>query len=202
MKRIFNILINITGIIFLLIVSLSVLAYYSLQLPEVQTNITQKATEWLSEKVGGNVTISQARISWLDEITFEDINIKDLEGRDMIFVRELYINCKTNFTFDLANNLKIGFDKNYIPSITFNTDKIFKFDNNLDYVLLKNPEVKLRKDKTGKLNIDYWIAAIEKIGKDSTKKSVPNQNKPFTIDNAYVTNGNISLSDNRKDRFP
>jgi hypothetical protein len=113
LKRIFNILINITGIIFLLIVSLSVLAYYSLQLPEVQTNITQKATEWLSEKVGGNVTISQARISWLDEITFEDINIKDLEGRDMIFVRELYINCKTNFTFDLANNLKIGFDKNF-----------------------------------------------------------------------------------------
>ncbi|WP_255078901.1 translocation/assembly module TamB domain-containing protein [Lacihabitans sp. CCS-44] len=202
MKRIFNILINITGIVVLLIVSLSILAYYSLQLPEVQTNITQKATEWLSEKVGGNVTISQARISWLDEITFEDINIKDLEGRDMIFVRELYVNCKTNFTFDLANNLKIGFDKNYIPSITFNTGKIFKFDNNLDYVLLKNPEVKLVKDKTGKLNIDYWIAAIEKIGKDSTKKSVPNQNKPFTIDNAYITNGNVSLSDARRDRFP
>lgn len=202
MKRILNILANTAGIVFLVIVSLAILAYYSLQLPEVQTNITQKATEWLSEKVGGNVTISQARISWLDEITFEDINIKDLQGRDMIFVRELYVNCKTNFTFDLANNLKLGFDKNYIPSITFNTDKIFRFDNNLDYVLIKNPDVKLVKDKTGKLNIDYWIAAIEKIGKDTTKKSIPNQNKPFTIDNAYITNGNISLSDDRRERFP
>jgi len=202
LKRIINILINTVGILFLLLVSLAILVYYSLQLPEVQTNITQKATEWLSEKLGGNVTISQARISWLDEITFEDINIKDLQGRDMIFVRELYVNCKTNFTLDLMNNLKVSLDKNYIPSITFNPKKIFRFDNNLDYVLLKNPEVKLVKDKNGQLNIDYWIAAIEKIGEDSTKISIPNQNTPFTIDNAYVTNGMVSLSDARRERFP
>ncbi|HLO44405.1 MAG TPA: translocation/assembly module TamB domain-containing protein [Leadbetterella sp.] len=202
MKRIFNIVIHTVGIIFLLLVSLSILAYYSLQLPEVQTNITQKATEWLSEKVGGNVTITQARISWLDEITFEDINIKDLQGRDMIYVRELYVNCKTNFTFDIAKNLKVSFGDYYLPKVSFDAKKIFRFDNNLDYVLLKNPEVKLVKDKTGKLNIDYWIAAIEKIGKDSTKKSVPNMNKPFTIDNAYITNGNVSLSDARRERFP
>jgi hypothetical protein len=190
------------GIVFLLLVSLSILTYYSLQLPEVQTNITQKATEWLSEKIGGNVSLTQARISWLDEITFEDINIKDLQGRDMIYVRELYVNCKTNFTLDIAKNFKVSFGDYYIPKISFDAKKIFKFDNNLDYVLLKNPEVKLIKDNTGKLNIDYWIAAIEKIGKDTTKKSIPNMNKPFTIDNAYITNGNVSLSDTRRERFP
>ena len=163
--------------IILVLVCLSVLAYYSLQLPEVQTNITQKATKWLSESLGGNVTVSQVRISWLDEITFEDVNVKDLEGRDMIFVRELYVNCKTNFTFDFTN--------------------IVKFDNNLDYVLLKNPEVKLIKDQKGKLNIDAWLAKINALTKDPNKPRVPNRNKPFTIDNAYIKNGSVSLRDVR-----
>jgi hypothetical protein len=97
----------------LLVFCLGVLAYYSLQLPEVQTSITQRGTEWLSEKLGGNVTISQVRISWLDEITFEDVNIKDLKGRDMIFVREIYVNCKTNFSFDPKKIIKFGKNSGY-----------------------------------------------------------------------------------------
>jgi uncharacterized protein YhdP len=125
LKRILKIAGNITGMFILVLLCIAVLAYYSLQLPEVQTTITQKATQWLSNKLGGTVTISQARISWLDEITFEDLNIKDLKGRDMIYVREVYVNCKSNFSFD--------------------PKKIIKFDNNLDYVLFKNPEVKIIK---------------------------------------------------------
>lgn len=201
MKRIINVLINMAGMIFLLIVSLAVLAYYSLQLPEVQTNITQKATEWLTSKLGASVSISQAKISWLDEITFEDINIKDLEGRDMIYVRELYVNCKTNFTIDLLNNFKVSWGKYYIPKISYDASKIFKFDNNLDYVLLKNPEVRLTRDEKGMLNIDYWIAAINKLSTNGNK-SKPNANVAFTIDNAYITNGNVSLNDPRQKLFP
>ncbi|MCP9767268.1 hypothetical protein EGI22_05055 [Lacihabitans sp. LS3-19] len=202
MKRILNIFIKLIGILLLVIFSIGVLAYYSLQLPEVQTNITQKGTEWLSKKLGGSVSVSQARITWIDEITFEDVNIKDLEGRNMIFVRELYINCKTNFNFSTDNLFKLSFGKYYMPKITLDFNNFFKFDNNLDYVLLKNPEVRLIKDKKGKLNIDYWIAKVQNMSKDPSKKSIPNQNKPFTIDNAYITNGNVSLTDGRKALFP
>jgi len=202
LKRIFNIFIKLIGLLLLVIFSIGVLAYYSLQLPEVQTNITQKGTEWLSEKLGGSVTISQARISWIDEITFEDVNIKDLEGRNMIFVRELYVNCKTNFQFSSDNLFKISFGKYYVPKVTVDFNDFFKFDNNLDYVLLKNPEVRLIKDNKGKLNIDYWIAKIQNISNDPNKKSLPDHNQPFTIDNAYITNGNVSLNDSRKKLFP
>lgn len=166
----------------LLVFCLGILAYYSLQLPEVQTSITQRGTEWLSEKLGGNVTVSQVRISWLDEITFEDVNIKDLKGRDMIFVREIYVNCKTNFSFDPA--------------------KIIRFDNNLDYVLLKSPEVKIVREKNGALNIDYWIAKVQDIGRDPKKPRIADHNLPFTIDNAYVKNGMVSLEDNRRPLMP
>lgn len=182
MNRIINILLKTLSTLLIIIICLTAIAYYALQLPEIQTTITQKSTDWLSEKLGGNITVGQARISWLDEITFEDINIKDLKGRDMIYIRELYVNCKTNFTFD--------------------PKKIIRFDNNLDYVLLKNPEVKLTKEKNGRLNIDDWISAINKINYDSTKKKIPNQNKPFTIDNAYIKNGFVTLNDGRKERMP
>jgi hypothetical protein len=177
LKRTLNILFKTFTWLIIFALSVVFLTYYALQLPEVQTTITQKATDWLSDKLGGKVTVGNVRISWLDEVTFEDINIKDLENRDMIFVREIYVNCKTNFSFDLK--------------------EIIKFNNNLDYVLLKNPEVKLVKEKNGSLNIDNWIASIEKIGYDSTKVYVPDQNTPFTIDNAYVKEGFISIRDDK-----
>jgi hypothetical protein len=159
-----------------------VVVYYALQLSEVQSALAQKATKWLGDKLGSEVTVGSARISWLDEITLEDINIKDLKGRDMIFVRELYVNCKTNFTF--------------------NAETYIEFDNNLDYVLLKNPEVKLVKENNGHLNIDDWIAQIERMTSDSTKKVVGDHNTAFTIDNAYIKNGFVSLTDSRKKRSP
>jgi TamB, inner membrane protein subunit of TAM complex len=175
-------LLKTLGLFVTLLLGVGLMAYYAFQLPEVQTSLTQQATSWLSHKLGGNVSVGQTRISWLDEITFEDVNIKDLKGRDMIFVRELYVNCKTNFTFDLKN--------------------LVKFDNNLDYVMLKNPEVKLFKEANGRLNIDDWIVSIEKLSADSTKKSIPNRNKAFTLDNAYIKNGFVSITDLQKARFP
>ena len=159
-----------------------VVVYYALQLSEVQSALAQKATKWLGNKLGSEVTVGNARISWLDEITLEDINIKDLKGRDMIFVRELYVNCKTNFKF--------------------NTETYIEFDNNLDYVLLKNPEVKLVKEKNGHLNIDDWLAQIERMTSDSTKKVIKDHNTAFTIDNAYIKNGFVRLTDSRKKRSP
>lgn len=182
MNKFLNILAKTVFGLLLVAICATALAYYAVQLPEVQTTLTQKGTKWLSEKLGGKVTVSNVKISWLDEITFEDVNIKDLEGRDMIFVRELYVNCKTNFTFDT---------KNFI-----------QFNNNIDYVLLKNPEVKLVREKTGQLNIDDWISSIEKLTNDTTQKSVGNNNKAFTIDNAYIKNGFVSVRDARKALLP
>jgi hypothetical protein len=185
------------------VICLVIMIYYGLQLPDIQTSLTTSATEWLSKKLGGSVNISSVKISWLDEVTFEDVSIKDLKGRDMIFVREIYVNCKTNFVFNMAELVDVDFKLSpFHFDVSFNPRKIIIFDDNLDYVMLKNPEVKLVKEKSGQLNFDDWINSINHLLQPDPSKSKPNHNKPFTIDDAYVQDGFVSLTDPRKARLP
>ncbi len=181
---------------------LVMVVYYALQLPGIQTTLARYATDWLGEKLGGTVNISDVRVSWLDEITLEDVSIKDLRGRNMIFVREIYVNCKTNFVFSLSKAIQIDFQwKPFRFNAGLDPKKLVVFDDNLDYVMLKSPEVRLIKETSGRLNIDDWIESIDRLLQGDSLK--PKKNKtPFTIDNAYVQNGFVVLSDPRKAPLP
>ena len=171
-----------TILLFLLLVSaVGGVIFYSLQYSEFQTNLSQKAADWLSEKLGSKVTVGNVQIQWLDEIRLEDVNIKDLEGRDMIFVREVYVNCKSNFKF--------------------NGKKIVDFDNNLDFVMLREPDVKITREKDGKLNLDNWLIKIGALG-TPRDTLLPRKTKPFTIDEAVIQNGSFELYDEYSQRFP
>lgn len=155
-----------------------------MQLPQIQTITLQKVTAELSKKLGSNIKIGKARITWIDEITLEDVVIYDYKNREMINVKELYVNCKTNFTFDLT--------------------KIISFDNNLDYVMIRNPKVHLIRETDGDLNIDKWIAKIEELtaSTDTTNRRKGEHNIPFTIDEAYIQDGVFTLQDPEEKRFP
>ncbi|WP_394990258.1 translocation/assembly module TamB domain-containing protein [Emticicia sp.] len=160
------------------------LVFYAMQLPQFQTTSLQKATELLSKKLGSKVKIEKARMTWFDEITLENITIYDHKNREMIFVKELYVNCKTNFSF--------------------NWEKILTFDNNLDYVMIRNPRVKLTYEPDGELNIDKWLAKIDELtaSTDTTNRLKGEHNVPFTIDEAYIQDGTFTLEDPAKKRFP
>ncbi len=160
------------------------LVFYAMQLPQFQTTSLQKATELLSKKLGSKVKIEKASMTWFDEITLENITIYDQKDREMIFVKELYVNCKTNFSFSW--------------------EKILSFDNNLDYVMLRSPRVKLIYEPDGELNIDKWIAKIEALtaSTDTTKRQKGEHNSPFTIDEAYIQDATFTLADPKKTRFP
>lgn len=170
--------------LFLLLISSFVLVFYALQLPQFQTSTLQKATEILSRKLGSRVTIEKAKMTWFDEITLENITIYDQKDREMIFVKELYVNCKNNFTF--------------------NWETILSFDNNLDYVMIRSPRVKLIYEPDGDLNIDKWIARIDELtaSTDTTNRLKGEHNTPFTIDEAYIQDGTFTLADPKKARFP
>jgi hypothetical protein len=165
----------------LLVSAIIGIVFYTLQYSEFQTNLSQKAADWLSEKLGSKVTVGNVQIQWLDEIRLEDVNIKDLEGRDMIFVREIYINCKSNFKF--------------------NGKKIVDFDNNLDFVMLREPDVKITREKDGKLNLDNWLIKIGTLG-PKRDPLLPRKTKAFTIDEAVIQNGSFELYDDYSKRFP
>lgn len=161
--------------------SLGALSYYALQWSEVQTSLSQKAAKWLSGKLGSNVSVGAVNFSWFDELTLEDVVVKDLDDRDMFYLREVYINMKSNFEFS--------------------KEDLIRFDNNLDFVLLKDPDVKLIREDNGELNVDRWIRKIASLSKkDSLKPKDPN-NIPFTIDEAVIQNGSFEMVDPRKERF-
>lgn len=199
MKR--GLKIGFRSFIFLLLTfaGIGLLLIYALQYSEFQTSLTQRSAKWLSDELGSKVTVGNVRISWLDEIHLEDVNVKDLEGRDLIYVRELYVNCKTNFVVHPAQVVQVDFG--FTPlrfKVHFDPLKILSFDNNLDFVMLREPDVKLIKEDSG-LNIDRWIANFSKL---RSKKSKNAGNVPFTIDEAIVEDGTFELSDDRKKRFP
>ncbi|MBA4851153.1 translocation/assembly module TamB domain-containing protein [Emticicia sp. BO119] len=160
-----------------------VTVFYALQLPVIQTLTLQRATEYLSEKLGSKVKIEKAKLTWFDEITLENVTIYDYKNREMIFVKELYVNSKTNFNFD------------------WNT--FLTFDNNLDYVMVLDPRVKLIYESDGDLNIDKWLARIEELtSTPDTAKVRIEHNIPFTIDEAYIQGGTFTLQDPEEKRFP
>lgn len=174
-----RILLNLILIIFMGIMVI----FYALQLPVVQTLTLQRATQFLSEKLGSQVKIEKAKLTWFDEITLENITIYDYKNREMIFVKELYVNSKTNFNF------------------SWNT--FLTFDNNLDYVMVLDPRVKLIYEADGDLNIDKWIAKIEELtSTPDTAKVRIEHNIPFTIDETYIQGGTFTLQDPDIARFP
>lgn len=181
MQRLLSIVIKSLWRLALLLTFIVVAAYYVIQLPAVQTSLSHRATQWLSEKLGANLEVGHVRINWLDDATLENVRIYDLKGRPMIIVPEIYVNFKTNFSFDWK--------------------KIVRFDNNLDYVLLNKPEVNLHKEKDGALNFDEWISKIQKLSA-KPKKDTIEHNIPFTIDDAFIQEGTFRFIDNRKKRFP
>lgn len=184
MRRAFKILARLLPNLILYSFLGILIVFYALQLPVVQTLTLQSATEYLSKKLGSKVKIEKAKLTWLDEITLENITIYDYKNREMIFVKELYVNTKSNFSFD------------------WNT--FITFDNNLDYVMVMDPRVKLIYEADGDLNIDKWIARIEELTsppRDTTKPYIEH-NIPFTIDEAYIQGGTFTLQDPDKELFP
>lgn len=190
MKRIVSITIRTVSYALVGVFILLFVAFYALQLPEVQTQLSNSAMHWLSERLGGNVSVSKVRITWFDEVVFEDLNIKDSQDRNMIYVREVYVDASTNLSFNPANLFEYEPGQGW-KSLKFKPGKMIRFDNNLDFVTLNNPEARFIRDKKGMLNFDYWLLEIDKLTKKEKRGKKPV--KPFTLDNVNIKDGIVSI---------
>jgi hypothetical protein len=190
LKRLISISIRILSYTLVGIFCVLFIAFYSLQLPEVQTRLSQKAMVWLTEKLGGNVSVSKVRITWFDKVVFEDLNLKDSLDRNMIYVREVYVDASTNLNFSI--NRAFSYDKTKgWRSLRFTPAALVKFDNSLDFVTLHQPEAHFIRDEKGLLNFDYWLMSIDKLTKKEKKKKGPV--KPFVVDNLNIRDGLVSI---------
>lgn len=166
------------GLVLLFILTLFALGIGTIafQFPAVQTYATQKAVRVLSDKLGYPVSVQRINIKWLDAVSLEGVSIRDTDQKPMIDV----------------GRLDIDFD---IWSIAENSSR----EIHLDEVNLYRPEVRLVKTQTGDLNMDNFIARINELtNSGDTTGYVPDQNIPFTIGKATLTDGIFHYDDPRE----
>ena len=176
MRQFFAIFLKTLLYLFLTLVVLTLGVLLALQIPAVQTRLTQEIARRVSDKLLFPVTIGGASIKWFDSLTLEDVRIKDREGRPMITVGRL----------DADYNLQ-----NLIDSSAHNL--------HLDEVVLYRPDVRMIKNpKTGDTNLDEFIARIQELTSDPTRPSIPNQNVPFTVARVTLAEGSYTLEDARE----
>jgi hypothetical protein len=198
LKKAIKIFSKILSTLLLLLLIGVVLVFYALQLPAVQTNLAQRATDSLSKKLGMELTVDKVSIKWLDELSLRGVLIKDTKGRNMIAIDEVFVNCETNFDM----GLKSPFFKPEFPYFVL-PQPYFKFNNNLDYILLRRPNVLLVQESDGDLNIDKFIAKIDSLTSGKPDPRIKGEhNKPFTIDEAVIENGIFTMHDAAEKRFP
>jgi hypothetical protein len=148
----------------------------ALQFPLVQTWATQEVVKKISATMGYPLAIERISIRWFDVISLEGVSVKDPQNQPMIDVGRLDIN------FD-------------IESIIRNASH----EIHLDEVRVYRPNVRLVKTNTGDLNMDFFIQRITELTQSGdTTNSVPNQNIPFTIGKATLTDATFHYDDPRE----
>ncbi len=148
----------------------------AIQLPFIQTRLTQYAASYISEKLNYPTTLEGVHIMWLDYISLQGVTVQDTNGNDMIKVRELHLD--------------------YSLSHLIQGHRI-----HLDEARLIRPEVNVIIDKYSEgVNIDDYIRAIIDLTRSSDTSS-SGQAPVFTINKASISNGLFTYTDERQDRL-
>jgi len=138
---------------------LVLLAFWGLQYAGVQTWAVDQATEYLNKKTGFTMSVKRVDLDWFDRLHLKQVSIKDLQGRQMLFLGELEVD------YQLVTLFSGG-------------------DIRLDEVVLKNGSVELLKDDED-LNFSRLIKAFSK----KKKNKDPNKKPPrFFIRKASLEN--------------
>src|SRR3989338_5234300 len=99
-KYIYRLLIISISFLFLFVIT----GWILLQYTSVQTNITQRAANYLSRKTGFNVHIGRVDIHWFDRLALRDIVVLDRKNDTLISGGKTIANF--NFFFFFAKKTK------------------------------------------------------------------------------------------------
>ncbi|WP_373514810.1 translocation/assembly module TamB domain-containing protein, partial [Persicitalea sp.] len=151
-------------------------ATIAFQFPTVQTWATEFAVRELSARMGYPLSVEKINIKWFDVVSLENVSVRSPDNQRMIDVGRLDIN------FDIRNILTNA-----------------AHEIHLDEVNVYRPEVRLVKTNSGDTNMDLFIARInEMTNSGDTTGYVPDQNIPFTIGKATLTEGAFHYDDPRE----
>jgi len=156
----------ILWVFLILFFSLSVLVL-AMQSSTVQTKIAQYGSEYLSKKLGFDISIKKINIEWFDQITLSGLYVKNKDHSTFIDIQSLWID------YDIKQLIS---DESVL----------------LDNLQLKDGRVMLiRKQGDQYFNIDYLVESIRNLSSknDSTAKT----GKNLVIREASLSNINLGV---------
>lgn len=165
-------------LIWIVLVGLSVSCMAVLRIPAVQTRLTRYVTDWFFEQTHYPVRVGRVDYRFPDNLILEKVSVPDTLKKPMIDIGRLEINFPLFQLIDSANT-----------------------HIHLDKVRLVHPDVRLVVQKNGDLNIDHFIAAIDRLTAPKTPRKGPPKIVPFTIGYARVEQGEFHYDDPRKKPF-
>jgi hypothetical protein len=142
----------ILWVFLILFFSLSVIVL-AMQSSAVQTKVAQYGSDYLSEKLGFDISIEKINIEWFDQITLSGLYVKNKDKSTFIDLKKIWID------YDIKQLIN---------------DKSILFDN----LRLQDGRVMLIREKEDDyFNIDYLVEAIRNLSnprQDTTTKAVKN----------------------------
>lgn len=143
-----------------------------LNLPVVQTFFAQKATNYLSEKTGYELSIDKIAISWFDELEAENVHAVDKHGNQLFDVKLLHVD------YDLITLIETG-------------------EVELDFVSLYEPEFTAVWCNEGHLiSLSQFVKDVRETFIKPKKNKVP-KIKPLYITGGKIVNGTFHYIDQR-----
>ncbi|WMN10790.1 translocation/assembly module TamB domain-containing protein [Marivirga salinae] len=169
----------ILWVFLVLFFSMSVLVL-AMQSSAVQTRVAQYGSEYLSEKLGFEISIEKINIEWFDQITLTGLHIKNKDKSNFIELKSIWID------YDIKQLIN---------------DESILFDN----LRLEDGRVMLIRQKGDNyFNIDYLVEAIRNLSapkKDSSRSKAKNLLiREATLSNIILGVANLD-SDSIKDGF-
>lgn len=112
-----------------IIILLTISAFFVVQLPAVQSNLTKRYLKSFSSATGFTATIGRMELHWFDRLYMEEVSIVDPENNSMIAAKKLLVNYRF---WDLLRDKNISLDALMLDGAVVNFRKITDTDSTRD----------------------------------------------------------------------
>lgn len=182
-------------------------AYWALQNSKVQTHLTQRLANILSEKTGARITVGRVDIAFFKRVILKDVMVQDQNADTLLFVQS--VSAKIDTLKFKKQKLVIG--ALALSGTTFNTSRDSLNHFNFSFLLdsLKRDETKGRKPGEWEINCHTFDFSIAQVVFRDFQDPEPNilniQDFEFTVsdfflqaDSAFMKINRLMLNDGKE----
>ncbi|MDQ4140063.1 MAG: translocation/assembly module TamB, partial [Bacteroidota bacterium] len=145
----------------------------ALRQPSIQTSVVQKASNFLSTKIGHQVTIERVDIRFFNKVILEKVKVLDQKKEELFYIGEAEASLSG---FSLRNYRKLT----------------------IEQLKLVDPHASFIRYKTAdSMNLSVFLASLKKLVKTDTTKTA-NKKFDFKINTLVIRNGHFRYENQKR----